>query len=533
MEKTEVLILDGYVDEPSTLGVPPYIAPQIRMIAGCLEELGYSYSYITADEFREDGLQGAEKILVYGGTTVPGKYLGGEPLSESEATEVGRIEGETFLGGPLARYGDVEGFDHYSYKDLSAYFYEKMKGSGEDRWVTSQEMERWLKEGSKIVGRHPNFPDPLITEISLYRGCVRYFTGGCSFCSEPDYGKPEFREQEDVIGEISSLYNQGVRKFRLGGQSCTISYKAKGIGETEKPEPRPDEIRQLFEGIWRECPETEVLHLDNANPSVIASWPEESREILRILVENTTPGNVLALGLETADMEAIKENNLNSTPEEAKKAVEIINEVGSERGENGMPKLLPGVNFLGGLKGETARTYERNLTFLRNLVDKGYLLRRINIRQVLSHGQNFDMKHKKEFKDFKKSVREEIDRPMLKKILPPGTVLKDVYMEKREGSKTFGRQIGTYPLLVGIEYPVELETYKDVIITDYGYRSITGLVHPFELRKASYQELKAVPGIGEKRAAKIFREKPLSMEKMKNIVKNKKNLEKIIRYVNL
>lgn len=532
MEQVDVVILDGYVDEPSTLGVPPYIAPQIRLLAGCAEDLGLSWSYTTADEYRERGLPRADRIVVYGGVSVPGNYLGGTPLSGKEAGRLAQGEAETFLGGPLARHGEVEGFDHYAYKDLAAYLYEKEQGSKEDRWVTPEEMERWLKGGAEVVEEHPSFPETVIPEISLYRGCVRYFTGGCSFCSEPQYGRPQFRQQEDVIDEISGLHDLGVRHFRIGGQSCTLSYKAEGIGEKEAPEPRPREINKLFNGIWKECPGIKVLHLDNANPSVIASWPEKSKEILETLVEKTTSGNLLALGLETADREVIQRNNINSTPKETRKAVEIINELGKGRGENGMPDLLPGLNFLGGLKGETEETYEKNFKFLEELVDEGYLLRRINIRQVLPHTKSFEMKHKKEFKEFKQRVRKEIDRPMLKKIIPPGTVMKDVYMEKREGKKTFGRQVGTYPLLVGIEYPVELGEYKDVIITDYGYRSVTGLVHPFKLKEVSYEELKAVPGIGGRRASKIFQEKPTDRDELRELI-GEEATDDIMSYVKL
>ncbi|MFP4117012.1 MAG: radical SAM protein [Candidatus Aenigmatarchaeota archaeon] len=533
MKSKNVLIVDGYVDEPSTLGVPPYIAPQIRMIAGCLEELGLSWSYTTADEYRENGLRNAEKVIVYGGVTVPGKYLRGTPLSEREVGEIGSTTIETFLGGPLARHGEVKGFDYYSYKDLSAYFYEHEKGNDEDRWADREEMERWLKKGSKVVEEHPDFPDPLIAEISLYRGCVRYFTGGCSFCSESEYGKPEFREQSDVVEEIKGLYELGVRNFRIGGQSCTVSYMAEGVGQTETPKPMPGEIKELFDGIWKECPKIKVLHLDNANPSVIASWPERSKEIIEILVENTTPGNILALGLETADEIVKEKNNLNSSSEEAMKAVRIINETGRKRGENGMPQLLPGLNFLGGLKGETAETYEKNFRFLKKIMDEDLLLRRINIRQVLSKNEELKTENKNEFREFKKKVREEIDRPMLKKILPKGTVLKNVYMEKHDGKKTFGRQIGTYPLLVGVNYSLELGRYYDIVITDYGYRSVTGLRHPFYINEASFKELKAVPGIGENRASNIFQEKPQDEEKLRELVANEEDFKKIMDYVEI
>lgn len=531
-EKVDVLIIDGYVDEPSLLGVPPYISPEPRLLAGVCEELELEWEYLTIDEVRRGGMPESEITLVHGGVSVPGRYLIAAPMSRREAEEIAKkCTGETFLGGPLARYSKIEGYDHISKRDLCAYFYDLMrKGEPEDRWMRSEERERWLKKGAKVVQRHPFFPEPLIAEISLYRGCVRYFTGGCSFCVEPLYGKPEFREQKDVIEEVATLYNLGMRYFRIGGQSCTISYKAKGIGKKEIPEPQPREIEGLFRGIWERCPEIRVLHLDNANPAVIANYPEESREILRILVECTTSGNVLALGMESADPEVIEENNLNATPEEVMKAVEIINEVGKEIGENGLPRLLPGLNFLAGLKGETKKTYKTNLEFLRRVKERGFWLRRINIRQVLPVRGSFSMKYREEFLRFKRAVREEIDQPMLREMLPKGSLLRDVYMEKREGDITFGRQIGTYPLLVGIPYSLELGRFYDVKIIDHGFRSVTGVRHPVKILKSSLKELKAIPEIGERRASKIFLKRPKSKEELSEIV-GKEIAEKILEYV--
>lgn len=531
-ERTNVLIIDGYVDEPSLLGVPPYISPEPRLLCGVLEEYGLDWEYITADEYRNYGLPVADKIIVHGGVTVPGKYLSGKPLTEKEAEDIAeKAVVETFLGGPLARFSDIKGYNYYSKKDLSAYFYEYLNGKEEDRWTTLDERNRWLVKGSEVVKRHPMFPDPLLAEIGAYRGCPRYITGGCSFCSEPLYGKPEFREQEDIIKEIKALYDRGIRHFRLGGQSCTFSYKAEGIGEREIPKPVPKEIKKLFKGIWDGCDDIKVLHVDNANPAVIANHPEESDEILRYLTEYTTSGNVLSLGIESVDEKVIKANNLNSNTEEVKKAVRMINQAGAEKGDSGMPKLLPGLNFLAGLKGESPESYEKNYEFLKGLLDEGLQLRRINIRQIIYQDDDFDVKYKSEFKEFKEKVRKGIDRPMLERILPQGTVLKDVYMEKREGKKTFGRQVGSYPLLVGVEYPLGLGRYHDIVITDYGYRSVTGIHHPFFLDEVSFEQLKAVPGIGKRRAATIFRKQPKTKSDLKDIIDNKEDLEKILKFV--
>ena len=48
-------------------------------------------------------------------------------------------------------------------------------------------------------------------------------------------------------------------------------------------------------------------------------------------------------------------------------AVKLLNEVGSKRGTNGMPELLPGLNFVFGLEGETKKTFELNYNFLQNI----------------------------------------------------------------------------------------------------------------------------------------------------------------------
>ncbi len=530
-EKVDILVVDGYVDEPGLLGVPPYLSPEPRMLVGVARELDLTWEYITADEYRKNGVPLGDIILVHGGVTVPGKYLGGTPLSVEEAEDLAQEPGETYLGGPLARYEDVEGYDHYAKKDLAAYFYDSLFGKGEDRWAEPEEMEDWLKFGHKVVERHPLYPDPLLLEMTASHGCPRYFTGGCSFCSEPAYGRPRFREQEDIIEEFELLYEKGIRYFRLGGQSCTVSYKAEGIGEKEVPVPQPDEIEELFNGIKERCPEIRVLHVDNANPAVISEYPKKSRDVIETLVNYTTSGNVLALGMETADEEVIKKNNLNSTPDQVKDAVSIINDVGRERGENGMPELLPGLNFLGGLKGETRETYDKNYRFLEELLNEDILLRRINIRQVLSHTGEFELRYKNEFKQFKRKVRENIDNPMLKRILPSGTVLKDVYMEKIDGKVTFGRQIGTYPLLVGVEYELNLHEYYDIMITEHGYRSVTGIHQPFYISEASFSQLQKVPGIGKKRAATIFRKQPKNKERLKALIEDDEILKEILVFV--
>ena len=90
-----------------------------------------------------------------------------------------------------------------------------------------------------------------------------------------------------------------------------------------------------------------------------------------------------------------------------------------------MPKLLPGLNFIAGLNGETEETYRLNMQLLNQIKNLGLMLRRINIRQV--EGSGFQEVPREEFRRFKSEVRSEIDTPMLQSILPIGTILKDVW----------------------------------------------------------------------------------------------------------
>jgi len=380
----------------------------------------------------------------------------------------------------------------------------------------ADKIKEFAIKGSDIVKQHPYYPHYLITEIETYRGCARSIVGGCSFCSEPSKGLPDFRSVKDIISEIKVLYESGIRHFRLGNQPCIFSYMAKDAGKEEFPKPNPDAIESLFKGIKEVAPDPKTLHIDNANPGIIARYSTESKEIAKTIVKYHTSGDVAAFGVESVDPEVIKKNNLKASAEEVLKAIKILNEVGSKKGSNGMPELLPGLNFVFGLEGESKKTFELNYEFLKNILDQNLLLRRINLRQIIpipgtkmgEIGNKLVNKHKADFKKFKRRVKEDIEQPLLKKMLPVGSVLRDVYTEKLDGKLVFGRQIGSYPLLIGIPGVQELNKFNDVKIVDYGFRSITGVPYPLDINNASRETIEAIPGIGKKRAIRIFANRP-------------------------
>jgi radical SAM superfamily enzyme with C-terminal helix-hairpin-helix motif len=537
----DVVIVDGYVDEPAHFGVPPYVSTYPRYTAGALVDAGVppaNVRYHTIDALREDrnrwrDVADADLMVYVGGMTVPGKYVGGTPAEPDEVRELAwTADGTTLMGGPV-KFGvgeQNEGASDTERKDLDYDFVAKgdveaaaydlvssgLEGFG-DRMRDYDEVERWASLGAFVVEQHPNHPDYLIAELETSRGCAYR----CSFCTEPLYGNPNFRTPESVVREVDRLSDSGVRHFRIGRQADILAFG--GDGEA----PNPDALRELYGGIREAVPDLGTLHLDNMNPVTIVDYPEASREAIRVIAEHNTPGDTAAFGLESADPVVQEENNLLVTADECLEAVRVVNEEGGWRpGDDErvgpsldgtrLPKLLPGINLVHGLMGERPETYEHNKRFLKRVYDEGLMLRRINIRQVMAFagtemaetGADIAKAHKQQFKPYKRAVREEIDRPMLKRVLPTGTILDEVHLEYHQDGKTFGRQLGTYSLLVAIPGERPLGETLDVAVVDYGYRSVTGVPYPLDLNAASLDELTAIPGVGSRTAGDIVVGRP-------------------------
>jgi radical SAM superfamily enzyme with C-terminal helix-hairpin-helix motif len=565
-----ISIIDGYVDEPTCLGVPPYISPYPRYIAGAIWEYDHliKINYITIDKIRKnnysiDILTKSDLIIAIAGISVPGKYLGGSPASPFELVKTlnSLTKPIKLLYGPAAKYGfGIIGgkktkeidfvkntFDLIIKGDAETIISELLENKLDINKVDASKCRKdassirdFAIKGTKIVNQHPDYPNHLITEIETYRGCPRTIVGGCSFCSEPSKGLPDFRPIKDIVDEIKALYENGVRHFRIGNQPCIFSYLAKDSGKAEFPKPNPDALEKLFKGIRNVAPDLKTLHIDNANPGIIARYPIESKSIAKTIIKYHTPGDVAAFGVESVDPIVIKQNNLKATDEEVSEGIKLINDVGSKQGYNGMPELLPGLNFVFGLKGETKETYKLNYEFLKKILENKLLVRRINLRQVIpitntsmyEVGTKIIDKNKKFFKIFKRKIQIEIDKPMLKFIVPKDTMLKDVYTETYEGKLTFGRQMGSYPLLVGIPGIYPLNNFYDVKVIDYGFRSITALPYPLEINTASRKTIEAIPGIGKKRANRIILKRPFKdTEQLINALDEKEIYNEIKKYL--
>ena len=81
---------------------------------------------------------------------------------------------------------------------------------------------------------------------------------------------------------------------------------------------------------------------------------------------------------------------------------------------------------------------------------------------------------------------------------------------------TFGRQIGAYPILIGVPYHIPLETTSDIMITGHGARSITGVETGLNINTVTEKQLEAIPGIGKKAAWNLISSRAKLMRKQEN-----------------
>ncbi len=526
-----VTIVDGYVDEPANFGVPPYISTYPRYVAGALVDAGVpreQIAYRTIDQLREDrthwsAVSDADLMIYVGGMTVPGAYVGGTPADPEEVRELAwSADGTSLIGGPT-RFGvgeenagrvetrrDDLDFDFLAMGDVEAAAYDLVDSGLEgfaDRYRTLAELRRWAPAGAFIVEQHPNHPEYLVCELETSRGCAYR----CSFCTEPLYGDPTFRDPDAVVAEVDALASRGVKHFRIGRQADLLAYGGDGRA------PNPDAIERLYRGIRETAPDIETLHLDNINPVTIVEYPDRARAALKTIARYNTPGDTAAFGLESADPQVQEANNLVVSADECFEAVEIVNEIGGHRpAPDRLPKLLPGINFVHGLDGERPETFEYNQQFLERIMAADLMVRRVNIRQVMAFpgtdmaetGTEIADRNHDRFLSYKRTVRETFDQPMLERVVPAGTRLPGVHLEYHEDGRTFGRQPGTYSLLVGLPEERELDRTIDVIVVDHGYRSVTGIPAPLDPNAASMAELTAIPGIGRSRAGDIVVGRP-------------------------
>ncbi|MFJ9795449.1 radical SAM protein [Streptomyces sp. NPDC101145] len=496
-----VVILDCFTVEPSGLGVPPYLSTYVRNAWSALRRARpeADVRYVTIDDVRwclaggkpsvgpplsdrltysvtvnrDDAvrlLRDAEIVVVIAGDAVPSVHLHAVNGSFEEiARALACTRGRRYLLGPLSAYALASPAEYAGLFD-AVHTHTVTSGDlllGSRRPADYEQMRR---ERESFVGLVEQMPWRPIAELELYRGCTRRMF--CDFCNEPAKSPlVAFREVDDVVDEAAQLYAAGVRNFRLGQQTCFFSYRNRD----------EDAIRALLGGIRERCPELEVLHIDNADPLAVAA-PVGLR-IAKLVADFCTEGNCAPMGIESFDPAVIERNTLTCTPEILMRAVEHVNTAGADRGPGGLPRLLPGLNLIYGLPGETHHTHVANLYGLARILDAGLLCHRTNVRlarafpgtPLAALRELEPLPSAEHFASWKADIDFTWDQPMKERVYPTGLRVPGLhsYFVSEEG--TYWRRLGSYSIQVverGAAVPVG--TTGDLVVTGHSPRMIFG-----------------------------------------------------------
>ncbi|MFE4610854.1 radical SAM protein [Streptomyces niveus] len=496
-----VVILDCFTVEPSGLGVPPYLSTYVRNAWSALRRTRpeADVRYVTIDDVRwclasgrptveppqsdpftysttvnRDAaiqlLRDAEIVIVIAGDAVPSVHLHAVNGSFDEiARALACARGRRYLLGPLSTYALAAPAEYAGLFD-AVHTHTVTSGDlllGSYRPAAYGQMQLERDSFTGLVDQMPWRP---IAELELYRGCTR--RKFCDFCNEPAKSPlVAFREVDDVVTEAAQLYAAGVRNFRLGQQTCFFSYRNRD----------EEAIRALLGGIREHCPELEVLHIDNADPLAVAA-PVGLR-IAKLVADYCTEGNCAPMGIESFDPAVIARNTLTCTPEILMRAVEHVNEAGAARGPGGLPLLLPGLNLIYGLPGETRGTHVANLRGLAEILDAGLLCHRTNVRQARAFpgtplaalGELEPLPSAEHFPSWKADIDFTWDQPMKERVYPTGLRVPGLHSYFIGRNGTWWRRLGSYSIqIVERDTTVPLGTTGDLVVTGHAPRMIYG-----------------------------------------------------------
>ncbi|MGH3622438.1 MAG: radical SAM protein [Sciscionella sp.] len=495
-----VAILDCYTVEPSGLGVPPYLSTYVRDAYSALSTArpDADVRYLTIDDVRwclngaapytapplsdpltysatinRDAaikiLRDATLVVVVAGDAVPSVHLHAQNGSVDEiACAMAYVRGQRVLLGPLATYAIAE-----------PAVYTGLFDALHTHTVTSRDLLAGSRAAAGYArlrsdrGSYAGLVEQLgwrpIAEIELYRGCTR--KRFCSFCNEPVKASAvDFRAVDDILDEVGRLSAAGVRNFRLGQQTCFFSYQHRDAAAIER----------LLAGVHKLCPRLDVLHIDNADPLAVAS-PAGLR-IAKLVTEYCTEGNCAPMGIESFDPVVVQRNALTCTPQILLRAVEHINTVGAERGPGGLPRLLPGLNLVYGLPGETHRTHLTNLSWLARIHEAGLMCHRTNVRQArafpgtpLAAMAEIDPPSIEYFETCKADIDHTWDKPMKARVYPQGLHVSRLHAFFVTSRGTWFRRLGSYSIQI-VEQGVSAPRYEsaDLMVTGHAPRFLYG-----------------------------------------------------------
>lgn len=498
----DIVILDCYTDEPSGYGVRPYLGTHQLHLSEALAFLGLDHYYLTIDDLRycsrgilEDTgntdlstlnrtrncdnalsiLHQAKVIYTIMGCFVDYLYFSTIPPKSDEVY--------TYLKDTTAKkilfyvLGTADGIapdykdsrlsdliDRVEYGNTYRFVVENNSAAGSFDLVNPNYdlLDKISSFAPPIISQ---LRYPIIAEIETGSGCN---TASCTFCIEcVRQLKPTYRAPHSIVKQIKSLYDAGVRHFRLGRQPNFYHYHNQDVYQMET----------LLSSIREACPLIDTLHIDNAN--ILSVITREGVEITKLIARYCSSGNVAPLGVESFDPRVRNAIRKPGTAEQALKAIEVINEYGQAKGEYGFPLFMPGVNLIYGLPKQTPATHEINCEYLKKILANGWQTRRLFYRKMtrptgisFSDGPLSNQEYQEWFQD----IVEDYVLPMQLRLYPPGTVLKNFREVIWKDGDSYLRTLGTCSIRIMVKgKKLEPYDFHDVrIIRNIGYRLLEG-----------------------------------------------------------
>jgi radical SAM superfamily enzyme with C-terminal helix-hairpin-helix motif len=489
------VILDCYTDEPSGYGVRPYLGTHQIHLSQALSHKGIAHTYLTIDDLRYakgvrsngidnigvlnitrnaenalDIVRSAQVIYIVMGRFVQYDYFACKPPTSDEVSDfLADCPANKVLFYVMGTSNEVD--RSFNQSQLAKLLSEIEVGNT---------YRRVLEGPAQVTGGHiaPNYDlldaissarpsliddllSPVIAEIETGTGCN---TPTCYFCIESARSpKIRYRSAASIVKQVKSLYDCGVRHFRLGRQPNFFHYGRHDVGELER----------LLAGIRDVCPELKMLHIDNVN--IVDVVGRTGRDFARLVVEYCTSGNITPFGIESFDDRVRAASGVIGSASQVMEAIAIINEYGAARGPDGLPRLLPGINLIYGLKGQTAETHFINVNCLQEILRRGYMTRRLYYRSVTrSTGVSFGEETIDDVAAYQRNFEEivhEFVLPMQELIYPKGGIIRDLMEVRNDGHSSQLRTFGTCSSRYRVCEPLERGFCYDVrVLGNGGYR---------------------------------------------------------------
>ncbi len=486
------LLVDLYTDEPDCLGVPPFVAPQIRYTLALLEYFEDEVEYILIDDFRKiykknlDYLKQFNVICFHGGVVVPGKYLNANPASAKELVKILSFlknkltNTDIVISGPVlaglqtsggSKYLNINWQDFTDWivedNNLVCFLWKELIGEEIDLFELLDKIFSEITEINSLK-THKYYPH-LIAEIQTMTYCDKKVK--CSYCYEVFNKYKNTRTIESIEKELKVLKNTGIKAIRFGNQPNILAWMGEDVGsKIFKPNYKAlEELYSLANEYF------DVVTTDNLNAMAFIYFEEEAVKAVESIKKYNSKYDTLSFGIEDVANKVIKINNLKVEKDQALHVIKLLNEI-----DNGENKVLPGINFLLGLPGSDKETLKENYKFLEQILENNLLLRRINIRKVsLIKGTLMEKllkKYKPKLKDndyfkFREFVRKHIDLQLIKKVFPIGTKFK-IVVEEVHKNYAYGRFLGSYPPICYVNGKFRLFQEIEVEVINYGSRSL-------------------------------------------------------------